>query len=238
MKPRNARTIAMWTVAVGVVVVVVTGIALKDRIREEYYLYKLEHGDDDEKVRALEWLGDHASEAAWVHMVDLHCEAFPEFLGLALIRDVYAQPQLVTSAAAALESRARVCTAWVRAFERSLELSGAQYWAKLLAQILRTPSSSSPRSRLFAASTIVAALDRRMPFGSNRELTIHLLLETLSTGDARRRVADAMAPSYRQELPEDVVGALVTACDDQDDRVRRAAADALAKIQGSEPGAK
>jgi hypothetical protein len=64
MTKRNARTIAMWCVGVGVVVVVVMGMVLKDRIREEYYLYRLEHGDKEAKKVAAERLGEIGSVRA------------------------------------------------------------------------------------------------------------------------------------------------------------------------------
>jgi hypothetical protein len=64
MRKRNARTIAMWCVGVGVVVLVGTGWAMRERIMETYWLWRLEHGDDREKKHAAERLGSLASAKA------------------------------------------------------------------------------------------------------------------------------------------------------------------------------
>src|SRR2546422_11035553 len=47
---RRGRTIALSTLALGLVVLVAAGIGAKDWIREEYYLHKLQ-SEDDKVVR-------------------------------------------------------------------------------------------------------------------------------------------------------------------------------------------
>ena len=44
---KRGKIVALSTVAVGVVVLVAAGIAAKERIREEWYLWKLERGNPD-----------------------------------------------------------------------------------------------------------------------------------------------------------------------------------------------
>jgi len=58
---RRGKIVAMSTVVVGVVVLVAAGIVGKDRIREEWWIYKLQSGEPDDQVRAAKRLGDLAS---------------------------------------------------------------------------------------------------------------------------------------------------------------------------------
>ena len=54
----------MWVGAVAVVVLAGAAIVLKDRIREQWYLYRLEHGDEEERERAAKTLGNMHSLGA------------------------------------------------------------------------------------------------------------------------------------------------------------------------------
>jgi len=54
----------MWAGALGLAVLVATGIALKDRILEEYWLSELDHGGDEARRAAVERLGLMRSERA------------------------------------------------------------------------------------------------------------------------------------------------------------------------------
>ena len=56
MKHRS-RVIALSTVAVGVVVLIAAAVAGKDWIREEWYIHKLEKGNQEEQEAAANWLG-------------------------------------------------------------------------------------------------------------------------------------------------------------------------------------
>ncbi len=61
---KRGKIFALSTVAVGVVVLVAAGIAAKERIREEWYLWKLEWGNPDEQVASMEKLGEMRSVRA------------------------------------------------------------------------------------------------------------------------------------------------------------------------------
>lgn len=68
---RTSKTIALSTVAVGIVVLVAAGFAAKDWIREEWYLLDLETYDAVRSKKAAEWLGEHGSLRAMQRLADL-----------------------------------------------------------------------------------------------------------------------------------------------------------------------
>ena len=63
MRGRGKR-VAMAAAGMGLVVLFATGFALKDRIREEWWLYKLKYGDEAEKRIAAQMLGELCSVRA------------------------------------------------------------------------------------------------------------------------------------------------------------------------------
>ncbi len=54
---RRGKLVALSTAAVGIVVMVAAGIAANDRIREEWWLWRLSVGDPDEEAGAAQELG-------------------------------------------------------------------------------------------------------------------------------------------------------------------------------------
>ena len=78
-KPRG-RTIALSSIGLGLAVLFLTGIVLKDRIREEYFLYKLESSDQEEKKAALEKLGRFGSARSFSVLLNRMKDGRPEFL--------------------------------------------------------------------------------------------------------------------------------------------------------------
>jgi hypothetical protein len=64
MKTRQGRTVAVWSVVLGVLVLVGAGWAMRERVAEEYWLYRLEDGDEEEKRVAVERLGEIGSARA------------------------------------------------------------------------------------------------------------------------------------------------------------------------------
>jgi len=54
----------MWAGVLGLVVIIATGFALKDWIREEWYLYRLTQGDEKAQRAAAERLGEMRSVRA------------------------------------------------------------------------------------------------------------------------------------------------------------------------------
>src|SRR2546428_4777582 len=63
MKNRG-KTITLSTVALGVVVLIAAGFAAKDRLSEEWYLWRLEVGSEEEEADAAEELGELRSVRA------------------------------------------------------------------------------------------------------------------------------------------------------------------------------
>jgi HEAT repeat protein len=63
MRPPG-KLLALSTAAVGVVVLVATGFAAKDQIREEWYIWRLEKGSELEQAAAAEKLGQMRSVRA------------------------------------------------------------------------------------------------------------------------------------------------------------------------------
>src|SRR2546427_9381966 len=61
---RRGRTIALSTVTIGLVVLAALGFAAKDRLSEEWYLWRLEVGSEEEEADAAEELGELRSVRA------------------------------------------------------------------------------------------------------------------------------------------------------------------------------
>jgi len=70
MKARRGKLVALWAGVLGIAVLVATGIALKDRIREEYWLWVLENGDEPEKAKATGHLAALGSERAVTYLLN------------------------------------------------------------------------------------------------------------------------------------------------------------------------
>lgn len=61
---RRGKVVACSTLAVGLVVVIAAGVGARGRITEQWYLWKLEKGSDDEQVVAAAALGNIRSVRA------------------------------------------------------------------------------------------------------------------------------------------------------------------------------
>ena len=73
MNPRHGKLIARWSVALGLAVLVACGVAFRDRIAEEWWLYKLESGELEEQKVAAEKLVEMGSvRAVPVMLENLH----------------------------------------------------------------------------------------------------------------------------------------------------------------------
>ena len=64
MERSRGKRVATCVGAAAVLVLAGTAIVLKDRIREQWYLYRLEHGDEEERERAAKTLGNMHSLGA------------------------------------------------------------------------------------------------------------------------------------------------------------------------------
>ena len=71
--PRRSRgkLLAISVAAIGLALIAAAAVALRGRISEEYFLWKLEKGDPDEQVAAAEWLGNKRSVRAVPGIVGL-----------------------------------------------------------------------------------------------------------------------------------------------------------------------
>ncbi len=61
---RRGKSIAISTAVIGVVVLVAAGIVSKDRIIEDWYIWRLEKGSEEAQVAAVERLGNMKSVRA------------------------------------------------------------------------------------------------------------------------------------------------------------------------------
>jgi HEAT repeat protein len=59
---RRGKAIARTAVGFGLAVLLGGGFAVKDRIREEWWIHKLKNGDEEEKTAAAKRLGEFGSE--------------------------------------------------------------------------------------------------------------------------------------------------------------------------------
>lgn len=61
MKRRRGKRVTWWVVGLGAVVLLAGAITFQERIREEYYLWRLETGDTEDQAAAAERLAEMAS---------------------------------------------------------------------------------------------------------------------------------------------------------------------------------
>lgn len=81
---RRGKLVALATAAVGMVVLVAAGFAAKDRIREQWYIWRLERGSKEAQVAAAEMLGEMRSvRAVPLLMAALRKEAVLHFEAVA-----------------------------------------------------------------------------------------------------------------------------------------------------------
>ena len=79
MDPRPGKLIARWSAALGLVVLLACAVAFRDRIAEEWWLYKLESGELEEQKVAAEKLADMGSARAVPVMLRLLGNSYPVF---------------------------------------------------------------------------------------------------------------------------------------------------------------
>ena len=65
---RRGKAIALTATTLGLAVLVGAGIAAKDRIAEEWWIYKLRTGDEEEKKEAAQKLGEMPSLRSIPHL--------------------------------------------------------------------------------------------------------------------------------------------------------------------------
>src|SRR5437870_899184 len=70
MRPRG-KTIALSTVAVGVVVLVAVAFVSRDWVVQQYYIHRLQSTDDETRLRAVEALAIARSVLAVPHLIRL-----------------------------------------------------------------------------------------------------------------------------------------------------------------------
>lgn len=68
---RRGKGLAITTMALGLAVLVGAGIAAKDRIVEEWWLYKVEWGSQEEQIQGVRRLGEMRSRRAIPLLLDL-----------------------------------------------------------------------------------------------------------------------------------------------------------------------
>src|SRR5256885_659561 len=73
----KGKTIALSTVAVGLVVLVAAGIVSKDRILEKWYLHQLETGTPEAKEQALQILAKVGSEESLMKLEEYRLHDAP-----------------------------------------------------------------------------------------------------------------------------------------------------------------
>ena len=64
MKARKGRTVAVWSIVLGILGRVGVAWAMRERVAERYWLHRLEDGDEEEKRVAVERLGEIGSVRA------------------------------------------------------------------------------------------------------------------------------------------------------------------------------
>jgi hypothetical protein len=94
MKGRG-KTIALLTVAVGLAVLVAAGIVAKNRIMEEWWIRKLEMGDETERILAAKRLGELRSIKAVALPLALFGESCPRNEFLSIVKSDNGAPMLL-----------------------------------------------------------------------------------------------------------------------------------------------
>ncbi len=72
---RRGKVIASWSTTLGVLVLLACAVAFKDRIAEQWWLYKLESGELEEQKVAVEKLAELGSVRAVRVMLEVLWEA-------------------------------------------------------------------------------------------------------------------------------------------------------------------
>jgi hypothetical protein len=68
MAAARGKRFALLTAGVGIVVLVAAGIVTAPRLREQWYLWKLESQDDATRVQAAFWLFENGSPDSKAHV--------------------------------------------------------------------------------------------------------------------------------------------------------------------------
>ncbi len=74
MATEKRRLTTCFVVAIGCLVIMVAGLAVKDKAAEQWYLWKLESGEESERISAAERLAEMRSSRAIPRLVELLCE--------------------------------------------------------------------------------------------------------------------------------------------------------------------
>jgi HEAT repeat protein len=210
MNPRKGRLLARGSIAGGIVVLLACGLAFKDRLLEEYYLYRLQTGSREAQKIAAERLGDMGTARTVPVLLELLLQRTgEERQRFALVAFPVLSRDLIVDRSAALDGDATPSIA-SRLVDRSLVV---------------------PEAQVFAAAAL-----KKLVISSPQPCVSHLA-EALSAGSWYKRYLaarflDCLGPRSKTAIPQ-----LIQALNAPRDRVaqadRAAAARALGRI-GSE----